>query len=330
MAGDVPMILGTDHYWRDWTITDGDIFSPPDWSIAIANGVRFVWLKAADGVDKSHYFQEAFASAKAAGLLVGAYVWLDARGFADPKRQAENWHNVLKDLDCPASIDFEAYLDNVPDWHDLWDAAHYFKQLDPNRTIGMYSNYWYYMEHGNPDPAMKDLLTFNWAARYYSEPPQLYQPWMKTDIWQFSASGDPEKYGIANGKLAVDENWFYGTPEELAALFGAAIPPEPPGGDMYQGTVITQGLNVRNAPVTGAVVGSLALNDKVEADRVENGWWHLTKIRGVATVGEKWAYEGSTKGYIRTDAIVEPPTNETAVVTVTHEGKTGTATIELK
>jgi hypothetical protein len=76
---------------------------------------------------------------------------------------------------------------------------------------------------------MAELLTFNWSARYYHEPPKLYAPWNRTDIWQFSGSGDPLKYGITNGKLAVDENWWMGDEASLLAFFGqdVVIPPPP-------------------------------------------------------------------------------------------------------
>jgi GH25 family lysozyme M1 (1,4-beta-N-acetylmuramidase) len=239
------MILGYDGYWRDWTITDGDVFSPPDWKIAQSNGVRFVILKCADGIDDSHYFHEAYESAKAAGMLVGAYAWLDARGVADPKRQAEKWYSVLQGKDCPLFIDFEAYLDNVPEWRDLYDAAFYFKELDPMRKLGLYTNYYYYMAHGNPDPAMEALLEYNWSARYYTEPPKLYAPWNRTDLWQYSGSGDPARYGITNGKLAVDENIFMGTEEQLAELFGQAVTPPPQEETMNKVTIIANGINVR-------------------------------------------------------------------------------------
>lgn len=222
------MILGTDHYWRDWTITDGMKFSPPDWSIAQANGSRFTFLKAADGIDDSTYFHEAYASARAAGMLVGAYVWLDARFIADPKRQAEKWAQVLDGKNCPMSIDFEAYQDNVPEWRDLYDAAFYFRQLDPTRRIGLYTNYYYYMAHGNPDPSMAELLEFNWSARYFTEAPHLYAPWNRTDIWQFSGSGNPIKYGITNGKHAVDENWWMDDETSLLEFFGQNVTPPPP------------------------------------------------------------------------------------------------------
>jgi GH25 family lysozyme M1 (1,4-beta-N-acetylmuramidase) len=219
------MILGTDHYWRDWTVTDGMRFSPPDWKTSIENGSRFAFLKAADGVKASTYFPEAFESARSAGLLVGAYVWLDARRIADPKRQAEFWYETLKEIDCPLSIDFEAYKDNIPEWGDLYDAVYYYRKLDPTRRLGVYTNYYYWMAHGSTSPFFADL--FNWSARYFSEPPKLYEPWMRTDIWQFSGSGDPDKYGITNGKLAVDEDWWMGDTQTLLEFFsqGAILPP---------------------------------------------------------------------------------------------------------
>ena len=81
---------------------------------------------------------------------------------------------------------------------------------------------------------------------------------------------------------------------------------------MYQGTVLV-GLNIRpSADTTQSVIGKLQVNDKLEADDVLNGWWHLTKItRAGANVplpeSNCYAYEGASQGYIRTDAVVTPP-----------------------
>lgn len=251
------MILGTDHYWRDWTIPDGNVYSPPNWKTQIANGVRFTWLKAADGIESSLHFDKAFQDARADGLFVGAYVWLDARNYADPKRQAEFWYSVLKDLNCPVSIDFELYRDNVPDWRDLYDATMYYLALDPNRNVGVYTNYWYWIAHGSTDPVFNRILKFNWSARYFTQPPQLYAPFNRTDIWQFSGLGDPFKYGITNGKEAVDENWWMGDEESLIKFFNqdGTVPPieppiEPPTGETMELTSLENGLRIRTGPGT--------------------------------------------------------------------------------
>jgi hypothetical protein len=257
--------------------------------------------------------------------LAAPYCWLYEN---NATRQADWWFSRLKN-EPVIWIDFESYLTSIPKAHDLYEAIERLRTLGYKGIISIYTGHDYWTAYGNSDMYWSQFPVC--LARYNGmvTPPELTPPWGLYDFWQYSASGDPEKYGITSGKLAVDEQVFDGTPDELATLFGAEIPPEPPGGDMFQGTCITASLNVRNAPSTGAVVNYLSLNDKAEADRVENGWWHLTKIRGAATTGENWAYEGATNNYIRTDTVV-PPAGETATITVTHEGKTGTATIELK
>jgi hypothetical protein len=277
--------LGTDHYWRDWTITDGMVFSPPDWQVAIANGSRFAFLKCADGIDDSVYFHEAFDSARSAGLLVGAYAWLDARWVSDPKRQAEKWFDVLRGLSCPLSIDFEAYGDNIPSWNDLYDAAVYFRQLDPTRRIGVYTNYYYWMAHGNPDPSMADVLQFNWSARYYHEPPRLYAPWNRTDIWQFSGSGDPKKYGITNGKLAVDENYWMGDEASLLEFFNQDVLPP---GETTMDVKANFKVNIRaDHYITAADVGDLQEGQTLPVLEL----WETGAVKGVDY--EQWAKVGS-------------------------------------
>jgi hypothetical protein len=328
------MIIGSDHSWYDWAVQNPDLsysYCPINFATAYRNGVRFTFLKACSGWSDTRFYQLAIRDARAAGLLAAPYVWLYEN---NATQQADFWYLRLKNE--PAIwIDFESYLTSVPKAHDLYEAIERLRSLGYKGIIGIYSSHDYWTSYSNSDVYWKQFpICF---ARYLSGgyPPPLTYPWtdhapMNCDFWQWSALGSPAFYGVVNGKDAVDEQKFDGTPEQLAALFGAAVPPEPPpGDDMNQGTVITASLYVRNAPVTGAVIGGLYLNDIVEADRIENGWWHLTKIRGVATVGENWAYEGAKKNYIRLDAVVVPPTTETATVTVEHEGKRGTATIPL-
>lgn len=192
---------------------------------------------------------------------------------------------------------------------------------------------WFPTSRSQPPAWTKDYRL--WVAQYplpdYVDgqiaPAYLPDGWDSWWMWQYSPSG--QLAGIAEYTDVNIKNGEY-------------IPPEPPiGGDMYQGTVIVgqstptvNSLNIRNAPVTGAIVGGLKYLDKVEADRIQMvngvGWWHLTKIRGIATTGENWASEGATKQYIRTDSIITPPITETVTVTVEHEGKTGTAVINLQ
>jgi hypothetical protein len=64
----------------------------------------------------------------------------------------------------------------------------------------------------------------------------------------------------------------------------------------YQGTVITpRGLYIRRVPTTAGNVptGSLGYGSKVTADRIQDGWWHLTRINGADVTQESWACEGA-------------------------------------
>jgi hypothetical protein len=260
------------------------------------------------------------------GLLRGHYWVCDSRYHSSKHIDTINrWRDDWK-IDLNAELGF---------WHDLeypyisctteeyWRTPyagyknvvdfHYLMEVN-EINAGLYSGDVFneIMKHAS-SADLDYLAKFRmWAANYPDvyipgvSKPRMFGHWTKWTLWQYH--GNP------------DYNTFNGTDEEFTKMFGVATPPEPPiGGDMYQGTVIigietpTQNvLNVRNAPSTGAVVGGLKYNDKVEADRVEAGWWHLTKIRGVATVGENWAYEGATKGYIRTD--VTPPVAKLPVI----------------
>ena len=82
--------------------------------------------------------------------------------------------------------------------------------------------------------------------------------------------------------------------------------------ETFQGTVIApSGLFIRSVPSTASNVpiGGMAYGSTVEADRKQDGWWHLVKVNGAPVTQESWAYEGCSNGYIRPEAAaVTPPT----------------------
>jgi len=237
------MIIGSDHSVWDWT-TEDDGFRPIDWTRSQA---VFTFLKACDGVWDTPYYAESIAMARAAGKLAAPYVWLYARNHTSPRAQAEFWYSRLKDEPLIV-VDFESWRTySYPDYDDLYVAIERLRQLGYAGKIIIYTGHWYWLAHGSTSVYWKQFPA--WLARYSTTPPQPTSPWTKETFWQFSASGDPEIYGITNGKLAVDQNWFYGTPDELAELFGAAIPPEPPGEKMITiATVVSPTLNIRSTP----------------------------------------------------------------------------------
>jgi len=248
------MILGSDHSHWDWQ-NDDQGYCPIDWARSQA---VFTFLKAFDGPNATPYYLDEIIAARTAGRLVAPYVWCHGRNWYDPRKQAEAWYSRLKDEPLIA-IDFEIYLDSIPDYDDLYNVIERLRELGYVGKLIIYTGHWYWLAHGNDDSYWLQFPV--WLARYSSNPPQVTPPWPKEIIWQFSASGDPVKYGITNGKKEVDENWFYGTQAELEELFGGgAVPPDdpPPGETMnYKITVnadATEEPNIRDTG--GATLGN--------------------------------------------------------------------------
>ena len=149
-----------------------------------------------------------------------------------------------------------------------------------------------------------------WAAGYPNDPdkydyvPSMYMPdpsrFGPVALWQYSAHGAVE--GIVGD---VDLNWI--SPAYYQLLGGDAIPdplPEPTGGSMLYGTVITTTtLNIRSGPGTSySDIGDLHNGDKLEASEPVGGWWRLTKVNGVpVALTESFAFANGGL-YIRTDA----------------------------
>jgi len=219
-VGEKKMILGSDHGIWDWANEDNG-FCPIDWTKSQS---VFTFLKACDGVWDTPYYAESIAMARAAGKLAAPYVWLYN---VDPRMQADFWYLRLADEPLIV-IDFESYGNSIPDYDDLYNAIERLRELGYTGKIIVYTGHWYWLAHGNTADYWKQFPV--WLARYSSAPPQPTPTFAKEIIWQFSASGNPANYGITNGKLAVDEDWFYGTQEQLEELFGGgAVPPiDPP------------------------------------------------------------------------------------------------------
>ena len=240
-------IIGNDVSRWDWMTGDGD-YSPIDWA---RSETVFTFLKACDGVWDGPHYADEIKAARAAGKLASPYCWLYPASHTNIRAQAEFWYSRLKDEPLIV-IDFEGYATYFPEASDLYGAIERLKELGYDGTIMIYTGHYYWLAHGNDEPYWLQFPI--WLARYSIYPPQDTPPWPTWDIWQFSATGDPSRYGITNGKKAVDENRFEGTLEELAALFGQAVTPPPQEETMNKVTIIASTINVRSGPATSAAI----------------------------------------------------------------------------
>lgn len=274
------MINGFDSSQWDWTLTDGitggKYYVPISYDVAYRNGSRYCFLKACDGTNDTAFYTEAIRDARAAGLLAAPYVWLHGRNWYDPRKQGEHWLAKLGNEPLIV-IDFESYLDSIPTFDDLYNAIEAMRAGGYAGKIMIYTGHWYWLAHGSTADYWKQFPV--WLARYYTEPPQPTPPWDTWTFWQFSATGDPAKYGITNGKKAVDENRFEGTQAELEAIFGGAITPPPPQEETMKIYRAKVSLNVRNAPSTAAtVIGSLPVNGMYSVSDVSLNWGKIVEM----------------------------------------------------
>ena len=155
-----------------------------------ASGIDFVIIKAG-GSDKGLYtdskFIENYNKAKAAGLSVGAYYFVNKMFLGEfaGRFSAGNFIEIIKDLkfDYPVFVDIEAqdnkYKEEITDaaigFCDEMEKAGYF--------VGIYasdiSGYQYKLNHDR----IKSYA--HWVARYGNEP----KVCKEYGIWQYSSKG---------------------------------------------------------------------------------------------------------------------------------------------
>jgi GH25 family lysozyme M1 (1,4-beta-N-acetylmuramidase) len=195
----------------------------------------------------------------------------------------------------------------------------------------IYTSKWMWIYTGFPAWASRYKL---WDAQYPFNPDgqnaPLYVPYGNFQswwLWQYSANAT-----IQGMTGSTDINVYNGTKEEFLAEYGGgAVPPEPPPGVNMEYEVIVGSLSIRpTAGTTQAAIGYLLLNDHVTGIDTA-GWVKLatwTRAGVPVALPAVNCYSATGNGaYLK--VFTPPPATETATVTVTHEGKTGTAVIPL-
>ncbi len=183
---------------------------------AKAAGAHFVFVKASQACFSDPRFTENWKNAREAGLLRGAYHFLD---YTQPALdQAKYFVSLLKDDpgELPAVVDFEQPRDdnnvNIPKSY-LRQFVEYLQSsgnspiiyTSPSfwKTYGDSSTYWYQFPL--------------WIANYtLAAAPIVPPPWLSWEFWQFSKKGPGQLFG--SEALDIDINRFNGSLEELYIL----------------------------------------------------------------------------------------------------------------
>lgn len=255
-----------------------------DFQKMLDNGVKGVIIRAGQNKWEDSKAKEFMSNAKMVGMPIGSYWFYDSR--VEPSIQAEKWKEVLGDAEtalyCWADYE-ENYGGTYKGWKSFYDFLEACKREMPNRKFGIYTGYYYWLEHSPLTTASLNYFGQYplWEAWYTDDPStvKIPKPWTKMLFWQKSSSGDGAHYGV--GSKEVDVNLFMGTREEFENLSGTIIE-EPDNGEtmtQWYRVTATSGLKIRKGPGTSYVqVGSLLFNDLIETDNLSGGWVHIVRI----------------------------------------------------
>ena len=173
----------------------------------------------------------------------GSYWFYDSR--VEPKRQADLWVSLFPstgsghgegDLgELPLFCDFEDnYGGDFGRWTDWYSFIERLKQLVPGKEIGIYTGYYYWLEHtahvGIPAASLEYFKQYPlWIANYGVTKPLVPKPWTEWVFWQFTDKGDGSLYGVESRN--IDLNYFNGDMNAFRTRFKlspkpAALPVE--------------------------------------------------------------------------------------------------------
>ena len=192
-----------------------------------AAGVPFCYAKASQ-ISLDSQFKSYWPAMKAAGLLRGAYHYLDYRSselvqakiFTDA--MGGDWGELPPVLDfetpLPAGIDAAEWRGRAWNWLQAVEKT-------TGKVPMIYTGFYYWLQWGSLDAGWAKYPF--WLAWYadvsmIKVPP----PWKKWTFWQYSGNGNGPQYGSTG--LSLDMDLFNGTEAELRAFAGLSTPPPTP------------------------------------------------------------------------------------------------------
>ena len=175
----------------------------------LAGGIEFLFCKASEGLSNDSKFEEYFAGAKAAGLIVGGYHFYNSS--IDQKSQASHFAQRLKTVglsatDLPPVFDFEKASGNFGS-QDASNALEFLLEIQSltGRLPLLYMSESTYSALGSPS-WMRNYPW--WLARYRSE--DLGPGTDNWVFWQFAEAAHIP--GLGN---TGDKNKFRGSLDDL-------------------------------------------------------------------------------------------------------------------
>ncbi|MFS0858347.1 glycoside hydrolase family 25 protein [Paenibacillus taichungensis] len=200
-----------------------------DFKKVAADGISFVFIKATQGKSfRSSKFLQFVKDAKAAGLLIGAYHYVDdsAGSVEAAKAEAANFYKAIQDaggigvFDLPPVMDYESNKNGYSKAVITAVAKTFLEEI--HKLTGVKPLVYTYPAFiGNFTGLSSYPL---WIARYSTQTPADASGWTRWDFWQYSDGaaggylprGSRKVDGISGN---VDLNEFDGTVAELRAKY---------------------------------------------------------------------------------------------------------------
>lgn len=190
---------------------------------ARAAGAHFVFIKSSQATFTDPRFVENWQRARDAGILRGAYHYLD---YTRPAaQQAKYFYDLLKDDigELPLVVDFEHRTDdnvNLPKTY-LRQFVDYLLSQDTVPMIYTAPSFW--ATYGDSSTYWYQFPL--WIAHYtLASAPIVPPPWLDWKFWQFTHKGPGALFGSESA--SIDVNRFNGSLEELNLLVGRESKPD--------------------------------------------------------------------------------------------------------
>ncbi len=211
-----------------------------DWDAvkAKAAGAAFVFIKASQATFTDPLFRVNWQKAKDAGLLRGAYHYLD---YTKSARDQADYYATLLDADrgeLPPVVDYEQRRADNNVGAARLALRDFIEQLKARGyTPIIYTAPVFWTTYGSTDVYWQQFRL--WIAHYTTaSAPTVPAPWQTWTFWQYTSKGDGPTYGTES--YNVDMNRFNGTLEELYQMAGIPIPAPGPGGDLESRLVVLE------------------------------------------------------------------------------------------
>ncbi|WP_366294481.1 glycoside hydrolase family 25 protein [Paenibacillus sp. AN1007] len=209
-----------------------------DFKKVAADGISFVFIKATQGKSfRSSKFLQFVRDAKAAGLLVGAYHYVDdSAGSVDTaKGEAQNFYRAIQDaggigvFDLPPVMDYESNKNGYSKSVITSVAKTFLEEI--HKLTGVKPLVYTYPAFISNFSGLSSYPL--WIARYSTQTPADASGWTRWDFWQYSDGAAGGYLPRGNRKVdgisgAVDLNEFDGTVAELRARYSKTGKEEKP------------------------------------------------------------------------------------------------------